>query len=113
MSRLVFLFILATLIQSAARAADPFPEFTGDNLYLSGVAPEPWQGLKDFIQKTHANSQQSYYVVVVNSTGKGARATPDYTGRLYQQWKRTSAVRTLPLDPTRSVLIVLGIQNRQ
>ncbi len=113
MSRLVFLFILATLIQSAARAADPFPEFTGDNLYLSGVAPEPWQGLKDFIQKTHANSQQSYYVVVVNSTGKGARATPDYTGRLYQQWKRTSAVRNLPLDPNRSVLIVLGIQNRQ
>ena len=89
------------------------PEFTGERLTFSDVDSAAWQSLPAVIADLEKTGTQTYYVVVVQSSGDGPTATRDYTDRLYEHWMQQAARNSLPLDTQRSVLLVLAIQNRQ
>ena len=54
----------------AAQERTPFPEYTGDRLYVKDV-PDSYQSLKETIKQLERSSPQSYFVVVVRSAGTG------------------------------------------
>ncbi len=89
------------------------PEFTGERLTFSDVDSAAWQSLSAIIADLEKTGTQTYYVVVVQSSGDGPTATRDYNNRLYEHWMQQAARNSLPLDTQRSVLLVLAIQNRQ
>ena len=89
------------------------PEFTGERLTFSDVDSTAWQSLPAVIADLEKTGTQTYYVVVVQSSGYGPTATRDYTDRLYEHWMQQAARNSLPLDTQRSVLLVLAVQNRQ
>ncbi|MBC7964983.1 MAG: TPM domain-containing protein, partial [Fuerstia sp.] len=89
------------------------PDFTGERLTFSGVDSAAWQSLPAVIADLEKTGTQTYYVVVVQSSGDGPTATRDYTDRLYEHWVQQAARNGLPLDTQRSVLVVLATQNRQ
>jgi uncharacterized membrane protein YgcG len=95
-----------------AQSSAPFPKFTGQHVYAEGI-PDTYDSVRAAIDEIQKSSPQSYYVVVVRSTGAGAWATRDYVDALYQQWRNQPAPGNLGLDPNRSVLIALAIENRQ
>ena len=96
----------------SAQAQTPIPPFTGEHLYVSGVG-DAFNSLRGDIEQVQSQSRQSYYMVIVDSTGNGQWATRDYVDRLYQQWTRDAAQRGLTLDELRSVIILLAETNRQ
>ena len=97
---------------AAADPPTPFPEFTGGRLYVAGV-PDVYGAVTTTIAETERTSPQTYYVVVVRTSGSGTQATRNYTDALYQEWVTQAAERKLTFDPERSVLIVLALDNRQ
>ena len=110
----VFVILLALAsLKSSVFAQTGRPEFTGQRVVVSGVPSEEWQALEVRIAAVESQSKQTYYAVIVNSTGNGANATVQYTDELYADVMRTAAKKNIALDPRRSVLVVLGIQNRQ
>ena len=110
----VFVILLALAsLKSSVFAQTGRHEFTGQRVVVSGVPSEEWQALEVRISAVESQSKQTYYAVIVNSTGNGANATVQYTDELYADWMRTAAKKNIALDPRRSVLVVLGIQNRQ
>ena len=109
------LLIILCLVVAAGTACgqSEMPEFTGERVTFSGVDSAAWQSLPAVITDLEKTGKQTYYVVVVQSTGDGAAATRDYTDRLYEHWIQQAARNNLPLDKERSVLVLLAIQNRQ
>ena len=71
---------------SVACGQTPIPKFTGDQLYLVGVA-ERYRVLEGDLRQVQDGSRQTYYVVVVASTGSGEWATREYIDRLYSRWQ--------------------------
>lgn len=100
-------------LNSNAWAQAAKPEFTGQRVVVSGVSADEWRTLEVRIAAVESQSKQTYYAVIVNSTGNGQNATAQYTDALYAEWIRTAAQQKIPLDPQRSVIIVLGVENRQ
>ena len=97
---------------SGLRAQTPMPAFTGERVYAAGV-PDIYGPLREHIAQLEESSQQTYYVVVVQSSGNGNYATRDYVDALYQKWVEQAARGQQSLDPNRSVIVVLALGNRQ
>ena len=112
--RLLLLTLLAIAFDSQiSYGQSEMPEFTGERLTFSGVDSAAWQSLPPVIAELEQSGQETYYVVVVESSGSGPTATKDYTDRLYEQWLQQAARNNVAFDTQRSVLVVLAIQNRQ
>jgi hypothetical protein len=114
------LAILVTLLTAGGwpRAAEaqssssPTPEFTGAKVYVSGV-PDEYGPLREDIARLERSAPQTYYVVVVRSTGSGRKSTRTYLERMVDQWESQARRRGIPFDKQRSVIILLAIENRQ
>ena len=94
---------------TAARAQDrtPFPALSDQRVYVAGV-PDRYAGLASQISRLERSSPQSYYVVVVKSTGPGGSATKDYADELFATWRSQASRRGLSFEPERSVIIVVA-----
>jgi len=101
-------------IGSAARAQEktPFPPLSDQRVYVAGV-PDQYAGLADRIKRLERSSPQTYYVVVVKSTGPGGSATKDYADELFATWRSEASRRGLSFDPERSVITVVALQRHQ
>ena len=114
------LAILVSLLTAGGwpRAAEaqgnpsPPPEFTGARVYVSGV-PDEYGPLREDIARLERSAPQTYYVVVVRSTGPGKKSTRTYLERMVDQWESQSRRTGIPFDKQRSVTILLAIENRQ
>lgn len=106
------LFVIATSSVASAKARTAYPSFTGERVYVADV-PDVYDPVRAEIARLAPHSRQTYYVVVVQSAGTGNLATGGYCDSLYQHWLSAAGERGMRLDEQRSVLIVLGIENRQ
>lgn len=97
---------------AVAESPTPFPRFTGERVYVAGV-PNQYRDLADAIATVERKSQQTYYVAVVRYTGRSSTPTADYVDALYDRWMAESQDLGKPIDPARSVVIVLAINNRE
>ncbi len=106
--------IAIVAIQGAASAqeATPLPAYTGDRVYVKDV-PNHYESVAKTIKDLERQSPQSYFVVVVKSSGAGPNATRDYLDRLYDAWRAEAETKDLKLDPERSVVVVAALDNRQ
>ena len=96
----------------SAQEATPFPAYTGDRVYVKDV-PDHYESVARTIKDLEQRSPQSYFVVVVKSSGSGRHATRDYLDRLYDAWRAEAEAKDLKLDPERSVIVVAALDNRQ
>jgi hypothetical protein len=102
-------------VDALAQEKPPIPEFDGKRVYLGPGIPENYRGVADQITRLEKAGTPTYYVVVLRSSGPKTdpTATRDYTTSLYDTWRDQAAARGLRLDPERSVVIVVAIENRQ
>ena len=75
--------------------------------------PDQYGSLAGQITRLEKASPQSYYVVVVNSTGHGNSATRDYADELFEDWRKQGSRRGQSFDPERSVIVVVALENHQ
>jgi uncharacterized membrane protein YgcG len=109
------LSVLALVVSAGLAPAQdptPVPDFTGEPVAVAGV-PDRYAALREDIRQLERSSAQTYYVVVIASSGAGPDATRDYTNRLGEMWARQAAGKGQKFDPDRSVLMVLAVNNRQ
>ncbi|MDR3617888.1 MAG: TPM domain-containing protein, partial [Paludisphaera borealis] len=104
--------MLAAWEPATAQEATPLPVYTGARLYVKDV-PDHYESVARTIKDLERQSPQSYFVVVVKSSGAGQHATRDYLDRLYDSWRRDAKAKNLKLDPERSVVVVAALDNRQ
>lgn len=90
----------------------PIPEFTGARVYTSGVTDE-FGPLRDDIARIEKSSPQTYYVVVVRSTGPGNHSIRAYLEQMIDRWESQARRAKLPFDEKRAVVILSGIENRK
>jgi hypothetical protein len=109
--RVALIALGVMLAGSPSRAQDktPVPAFNGNRVYVAGV-PDRYQSLAGQIVDLEKSSRQTYYVVVVKSTGKNAA---DYVDSVYETWRDQATARRLSLDPERSVVVVMGFEPRR
>jgi septation ring formation regulator EzrA len=104
-------------IDPQARALDksPIPAFDGKRVYVDPRVADHYQGLAQQIERLEKAATPTYYVVVVKASGPESdkSATLDYTNALFKTWQTQAESRGLRLDPDRSVVIVVAIDNRQ
>ena len=62
-----------------AQQVPAIPSFTGERVIVVGV-PDRYGALGGQITRLEKASPQSYYVVVMNSSGRGDSATRDFAG---------------------------------
>jgi len=113
--RLVVIAALAFSLGVAARAQvkPSFPPLTGKRVYLEKGVPDSFDGLESQIAKLERSSPQTYYVVVVRSSGTGRKATTEYIEELRDTWRKQTSQRGGSFDPERSVIIVTSLDNKQ
>ncbi|HEX3449944.1 MAG TPA: hypothetical protein VHS97_16940, partial [Isosphaeraceae bacterium] len=99
-------------ISASAQQKTPVPSFTGERVIVADV-PDRYGVLADQIKRLEKSSPQSYYVVVVKSTGTGPWATRLYADELLESWERQRSKRSQSFDPDRSVVIVVALENEQ
>jgi len=104
------IFGLATLAQ--ADPPTPLPEYTGERVYVSDV-PDRYDPVRLKIRQLERSSPQTYFVVVIRTTGEGAESTRDALDRLFEQWLATAKRRGLKLDPERSVIVLVALEDRK
>jgi uncharacterized membrane protein YgcG len=99
---------------TAARAQEktPIPRLSNQRVYVVGV-PDRYGGLTEQISRLERSSPQSYFVVIVKSTGPGASATKEYADELFETWKSQASRRGLSFDAERSVIIVVALEKQQ
>jgi hypothetical protein len=117
--RMAVLTALVILCGGSGRAlgqgsdsASPLPEFTGARVYVSGV-PDVYGPVRDEIASLEHSSPQTYYVVVVRSTGIGPKSTRPYLERMVENWETQARRKALAFDKARCVIILVAINNRQ
>jgi uncharacterized membrane protein YgcG len=88
------------------------PTLSDQRVYVAGV-PDRYGGLADQIKRLERSSPQTYYVVVVKSTGPGGSATKEYADELFDTWRRQASRRGLSFDPERSVIVVVALDKKQ
>jgi TPM domain len=107
---------LILAVGPAARAQEqqkaPIPRFSGERVIVVG-APDRYASLAGQIAKLEKASPQSYYVIVVNSSGKGPSATRDYADQVFESWQSQRSRRGPSFDAERSVIIVVALENHQ
>jgi len=109
--------VIAGLVLSMGSAAlaqekTPFPPLSDQRVYVAGV-PDRYDGLAGQIKRLERSSPQTYYVVVVKSTGRGQSATFQYAEDLFDAWQSQASKRGRSFDAERSVVIVVALDNRQ
>src|SRR5262245_61181366 len=70
----------------AQAGRSPIPEFTGARVYVSGV-PDEFDPVRETISRIEGSSPQTYYVVVVRSTGPDKKSVRPYLERMIDQWE--------------------------
>jgi hypothetical protein len=95
-----------------AQARSPIPTFTGKRVYVEDV-PDQFEGLNDQIARLEKASPQTYYVVVVKSSGSGPAATKDFVEEISQTWRKQASGRGLSFNADRSVIVAVALENRQ
>jgi uncharacterized membrane protein YgcG len=105
-------WVLSFGTTASAQDKTPLPALANRHVYVAGV-PDRYAALADQIKRLERSSPQSYYVVVVKSTGPGASATKDYADELFDTWRSQASRRGLSFDPERSVIIVLAVEKQQ
>ena len=98
--------------QAAAQERTPIPEYTGDRVYIKDV-PGSYQSLKETIKQLERSSPQSYFVVVVRSAGPGPDSATRYVDELSDTWSKQARAKGLKLDPERSVITLVAIDDRK
>jgi hypothetical protein len=81
-------------------------------VYVSGV-PDQYGPVREEIAGLERSSPQTYYVVVVRSTGVGPQSTRPYLDRMVDQWESQARRRGLAFDKARCVIVLVAIDNRQ
>ena len=104
---------LSTATARHTAAQCPMPPFTGQRVSISGPDTAKWQPLERFIRDVEKQSPQTYFVVVVQTSGKGSQATVAYTDRLQAEWILQATKQGVTFDSQRTVLILLDLENRQ
>jgi hypothetical protein len=107
---LVGWFLLAPVGPAAAQR---FPAFTGERVYVVGVPDTGYGDLLPLIRQVEARAPETYYLVVVDSAGSGPWATRDYVDTLWERWRAEARRSNRRLDPERSVIVVLAVGSRQ
>ncbi len=74
---------------------------------------DSFDGLESQIAKLERSSPQTYYVVVVRSSGTGTKATKDYVEELHDAWRKQTSQSGRSFDVERSVIIVAALENKQ
>jgi len=97
---------------SATSERTPIPEYTGDRVYIMDV-PGSYQSLKETIKQLERSSPQSYLVVVVRSAGPGPDSATRYVDELSDTWSKQARAKGLKLDPERSVITLVAIDDRK
>ena len=117
--RILILILLAELVflagsarPAAAQERTPIPEYTGDRVYIKDV-PDVYQFVHKTIKELERSSPQSYFVVVVKSAGSGPDPATRYVDELYETWRDQARAKGLKLDPQRSVITLVAIDNRK
>ncbi len=103
-------FLAGSPGQAAAQERTPIPEYTGDRVYIRDV-PGSYDSLKDSIKQLERSSPQSYFVVVVRTVGQGSNAAARYVDELSDMWSKQARAKGLKLDPERSVITLVAIDN--
>ncbi len=98
--------------QAVAQQKTPIPEYTGDRVYVKDV-PGSYQSLKETIKQLERSSPQSYFVVVVRSAGPGPDSATRYVDELSDTWSKQARAKGLKLDPERSVITLMAIDDRK
>ena len=98
--------------QAVAQQKTPIPEYTGDRVYVKDV-PGSYQSLKETIKQLERSSPQSYFVVVVRSAGPGPDSATRYVDELSDTWSKQARAKGLKLDPERSVITLVAIDDRK
>ena len=98
--------------QAAAQERTPIPEYTGDRVYIKDV-PGSYQSLNETIKQLERSSPQSYFVVVVRSAGLGPDSATRYVDELSDRWSKQARAKGLKLDPERSVITLVAIDDRK
>ncbi len=91
----------------------PFPPLTEKRVYVETGVTDSFAGLESQIAKLERSSPQTYYVVVVRSSGTGTKATTDYVQELRDAWRKQTSQSGRSFDLERSVIIVAALENRQ
>lgn len=109
----VITLVISAVTAEPVRGQSELPEFSGERLTVSGTDPAGFEIVRPVIAELEAAGRQTYYVVVIQSSGVGPMATRDFTDRLYAQWAQQARQKNISLDPDRAVVFVLALQNRQ
>src|SRR5262249_44551956 len=96
-----------------AQEKTPFPALSDKRVYVEGVAAKPFQSLEEQINQLERSSPQTYYAVVVKYAGPGEKAAIRYAEDLFARWRTPDQKSGRSIDPDRSVLIVLAVDNNQ
>jgi uncharacterized membrane protein YgcG len=85
--RVAVICSLLFLVVPTARAQQKpaIPAFTGERVIVVGV-PDRYEAIAGQIARLEKASPQSYYVVIVNSTGRGKSAARDFADELFKDW---------------------------
>jgi hypothetical protein len=97
---------------ASAQTRPPIPEFTGESVYVVDE-PDQYGPLREDIKRLEATSPQTYYVIVIRTSGPGKGATRKYLEATVEQWKAEAARKRLKFDVKRSVVIVLAVEKRE
>ena len=81
-------------------------------MYIKDV-PGSYQSLKETIKQLERSSPQSYFVVVVRSAGPGPDSATRYVDELSDTWSKQARAKGLKLDPERSVITLVAIEDRK
>jgi len=98
--------------QAIAQERTPIPEYTGDRVYIKDV-PGSYQSLNETIKQLERSSPQSYFVVVVRSVDPGPDSATRYVDELSDTWSKQARAKGLKLDPERSVITLVAIDDRK
>ncbi len=90
----------------------PVPEYTGDRLYVAGVDGD-YGAVARAIKELERSSPQTYFAIVVRSAGEGPDAAGRYLDELVRAWRGQAEAKGLKLDPDRSVLALVAVDDRR
>ncbi len=114
--RLMAWFLLglwSTVGTAWAQQRSGVPDLREDqHVYVVGV-PDDYAPLREDIARLESTSPQTYYVVVVKSTGTGARAPREYLNALTSKWEAQAREAKRPFDERRVVIILMDLGNRK
>jgi uncharacterized membrane protein YgcG len=88
----------------------PMPEFTGERVYVRDV-PDTLQALPRVIRELERIGPQTYFVVAIRTAG--AQGATAYSDQLFQEWTSQATAKGLRLDPDRSVILLIAVDDHR